>query len=71
MYFINGIYTFDDNIEMYKNIKECNIYINVDNLKEKEAYNTFLYIFLKRMLEKIYLLINLLKWLKKIILKFI
>ena len=38
LYFINGIYAFDDNIEMYKNIKECNIHIKIDKLNEKEAY---------------------------------
>lgn len=38
LYFINGIYAFDDNIERYKNIKECNIHIKIDNLNEKEAH---------------------------------
>ena len=36
--FVNGIYEFDDNIKMYKNIKDCNIHINIDNLNENEAF---------------------------------
>ena len=38
LYFVNGIYAIDDNIETYTIVENCNIYINVDNLNEKEVY---------------------------------
>ena len=52
LYFGNGIYAFDDNIETYKKIKECNIHIKVDNLKEEESYEHILVKLFKKNLRK-------------------
>ena len=52
LYFGNGIYAFDDHMAMYKIVENCNIYINVDNLNEKEAYEHISIQFFKKNVRK-------------------
>lgn len=33
-----GVYEFDVNLGKYKIVENCNIFINIDNLNEKESY---------------------------------